>query len=120
MYDIAPMGRRRNRGLNRMMYEQYAPPFGLGGYGEAGGIGGLGGINGYGAWNLWDPSYYAFPEDVSNNVEKATRAHVEAQKECEKAKEKFDEAKKKFEECEEKVNKAEAALQWAKRIGGWN
>ncbi|KAI4946412.1 hypothetical protein J4E91_007098 [Alternaria rosae] len=73
------------------------PAFDLGGFGGHGGMGGLGG---YAAWNTgFNTPYY----DVPGSVEQATRSHVEAQTEFEKAKEKYEEAKKKFEECEKKV-----------------
>ncbi|KAI4919267.1 hypothetical protein J4E85_009525 [Alternaria conjuncta] len=99
------------------------PAFDLGGFGGHGGMGGLGG---YPVWDSgFDTPYY----DVPGSVEQATRSHVEAQTEFEKAKEKYEEAKKKFEECEKKayadfapvpVEKAEQMLNLAKhRAGGW-
>lgn len=50
-----------------------------------------------------------------SDVEKATRAHIQATSEYEKVKEVFDDAKKKLEECEAKVQAATKRLEKAKR-----
>ncbi|KAH6868229.1 hypothetical protein BKA58DRAFT_458891 [Alternaria rosae] len=112
MYETSPFKRHKR---NTMRGYEW-PAFDLGGFGGHGGIGGLGG---YAAWNTgFDTPYY----DVPGSVEQATRSHVEAQTEFEKAKEKYEEAKKKFEECEKKVEKAEQMLNLAKHRAGcwWN
>lgn len=54
-------------------------------------------------------------ENDNNDLEKATRAHIEATLEYEKLKEQFDDAKKKLEECEEKVQAAAKQLEKAKK-----
>jgi hypothetical protein len=71
----------------------------------------------YGAFtpSAYDSSKY---DSVPNGIEEATRAEVEAVRECEKAKEAYEEAKKKLEECEVKVKEAQTKLQWAKYRGG--
>jgi len=92
MYEIAPFKRHKRHGMRGYQW----PAFDLGGFGGHGGMGGLGG---YPVWDSgFDTPYY----DVPGSVEQATRSHVEAQTEFEKAKEKYEEAKKKFEECEKK------------------
>lgn len=53
-------------------------------------------------------------EEEPNDIEKATRAHVEATLEHEKIAEKLEEVKKQFEESEAKVKEAEKELQKAK------
>jgi hypothetical protein len=50
----------------------------------------------------------------TQGIENATRAHVAAQKEFEKAKEKYDEAKKKMDECEQRMKQAEEVLRATK------
>lgn len=77
----------------------------------------------YGAYDgMFDPTpsfSYVYGSELPNNIEDATRAHMEAQIEYEKAKEKYDEAKKQFEDCEKKVKDAEIRLNWAKGTGGY-
>ncbi|KAH6629413.1 hypothetical protein C7974DRAFT_413212 [Boeremia exigua] len=53
--------------------------------------------------------------DDENVVEKATRAHMQATSDWEKAKEKSEDAKKKVEECEAKMHAATRKLEKAKR-----
>lgn len=55
--------------------------------------------------------------EMSNVVENATRAQVEAKMEWDKAKEKYDEAKKKFEDCERKLKDCDERLRQAKGMG---
>ena len=105
MYDITSFQPRRHRGFPRI-YD--APsPFDLASF-----RGGFGALGSFDSWNnTWDTQSF----DSPNNIEQATRQHVAAQKDMEKAKEKYEEAKKKFEECEKKVQEAERALSLAKQ-----
>ncbi|KAG9195098.1 hypothetical protein G6011_00218 [Alternaria panax] len=101
MYQMAPY-RRQKRGFG-WKYDTH-PAFDLANYS---GVGGLSGPR----WNGgFDTQHY----DPLGIVEQATRSHVEAQNEFEKAKEKYEEAKKKYEECEKKVKEAGKMLDFAK------
>lgn len=93
MYEMAPFRRpKRNFGWK---YDNY-PAFDIANFGGVGALGGLSGVYG---WNGgFDTQHY----DVPGTIEQATRSHVEAQNDFEKAKEKYEEAKKKYEECEKK------------------
>ncbi|KAH9870911.1 hypothetical protein J1614_006483 [Plenodomus biglobosus] len=57
-----------------------------------------------------------FERGTQNFVEDATRAHVAAKADWEKAKEKFDDAKKKLEEGEKKLKECEERLRAAKNL----
>ncbi|CAN9355635.1 unnamed protein product [Alternaria alternata] len=81
--------RRQKRGFG-WQYDNY-PAFDI--------AANFGGVGGYGWNSSFDTQYY----DLPGTVEQATRSHVEAQNDFEKAKEKYEEAKKKYEECEKKV-----------------
>jgi patatin-like phospholipase/acyl hydrolase len=78
-------------------------------------------------WHNYHPAYRRRGSESSSDielpssVEDATRAHVEATIDFEKAKEKFEEAKKKFEDCEKKMKEAKKKLQMAKQTDnmGW-
>ncbi|CAN9386582.1 unnamed protein product [Alternaria alternata] len=80
--------RRQKRGFG-WQYDNY-PAFDI--------AANFGGVGGYGWNSSFDTQYY----DLPGTVEQATRSHVEAQNDFEKAKEKYEEAKKKYEECEKK------------------
>lgn len=110
MYDMTHFGHRRRAGRLPRVYDTF-PTLDMTSFG------GFSNIGGYGAaWNNWEHP----PQDLPDEIEKATRDHMEAQMECDKAKEKFEEAKKKFEESEKKVQEAERVLQMAKhRAGFW-
>ncbi|KAI8941785.1 hypothetical protein NX059_002986 [Plenodomus lindquistii] len=104
MYDLTPYGgSRRSRNHRIAAVESFQPPYVYGDY--------VGSYSGYGNFRGglfdWSLEY--------NNVEEATRSHVAAKSEWEKAKEKFDEAKKKLEECEKKLKDSEEKLREAKR-----
>ncbi|EOA86175.1 hypothetical protein ACJQWK_11807 [Exserohilum turcicum] len=108
MYEVTPYRNRRHKGVPPLhdIHRLYnAPSFA-----------GVGGMDGFPAWNIsWTTPNF----DMPNNVEQATRRHVEAQKEHDKAKEKYEEAKKKLEECEKKVKEADKALSFAKHQASW-
>ena len=75
MYQMAPY-RRQKRGFG-WQYDNY-PAFDI--------AANFGGVGGYGWNSSFDTQYY----DLPGTVEQATRSHVEAQNEFEKAKEKYD------------------------------
>ncbi|KAF2846665.1 hypothetical protein T440DRAFT_225276 [Plenodomus tracheiphilus IPT5] len=109
MFDLTYSG-RRSRNHRFLTPEYHAAPI----YGDfAGAYSGFG--NNRNGLLDHDRSAYWFPErEAQNSVEDATRAHVAAKSDWEKAREKFDEAKKKLEECEKKLKECEDKLRSAK------
>ncbi|CBX99299.1 hypothetical protein IAQ61_000567 [Plenodomus lingam] len=108
MFDLS-YAPRRSRG-HRFPTADSLLPYVYGDYSTA--YNGFGNFRGGGS--DWDRSTLLAYEGP-NSIEDATRAHVAAKADWEKAKEKHDEAQKKLEESEKKLKECEDRLRAAKQ-----
>lgn len=69
-----------------------------------------------GNFDLERPYWFNFGRDSTNPVEDATRAHVEAKVQLDRAKEKYEEAKKKYEDSDRKMKECDDRLRYVKNI----